>query len=196
MPYEFTHLKPLRLSVEIRGVTHCANDGRNIFISFCSWADSQDIRLVGDWQDEVYEAIKAAHPQYVRRIKPKAQPLVSLASAWSFVRFVAKRLKAGGGLVNEAEAERRAAVCRGCPKASSVGACSICKDGLAVVVRPPHRLSIPEACKACGCYLPLKAWVPLDQLGDPAQFDYWEGCWMLESGSSAESTEASGSVRQ
>jgi hypothetical protein len=171
---------PSKFSVTVEGVRLSGKTTGQLFNQFRRHYDQNDLRLPINWESFVWTALAAAYPKHVKRAPGGAKRrLVSVGSALNFLRFMAKRV-VDSSLVAPQEAHRRASICRGCPLRSSVAGCSTCKDALKLTIHPPEKVDAPEACGACGCYLPLKVWVPRDQLGSADAFPFWSGCWMKE----------------
>jgi len=164
---------------EIEGKVFEDRNYNRIFTKYRTWVESKDERLPLDWEERVWEALKKSHPDHFIRGKRQAPPGVSVVSAASFLAFMAKRMR-NRALVAPEEAKRRAAICSACPMQSKVLGCSVCRGGLGLFIKPPEKVASPQACMACGCYLPLKIWVPRDQLGLSEDFPYHENCWMRE----------------
>lgn len=167
---------------EIRGQRFTGPSPRHVIDKWARALEAMGGRLVPDWEDEAWEALRQSHPRHVKRApgKPKRAG-VSVASAMSFVKFMARRVT-NHSLVSAVEARRRAAICTGCPLWAPVLGCSVCKEGLQLTISPPEDVVAPPACSACGCWLKLKIWVPRAQLGGAEEFPYWEQCWMCEDG--------------
>jgi len=76
----------------------------------------------------------------------------------------------GGASVEAEEAERRAAICVGCVENQEPGGCTSC--ALAAMLQQIARIAPGEtsqgdklkACRACGCSLKAKVWVPTEIL--------------------------------
>lgn len=145
------------------------------------WAvllEERGYRLEPGWEQSVWEALMKSHPKHIKRKRGKPKFAgVSVAAAASFLRFMAKRAT-DKSLVTPELAKTRAEACWRCPNRAPVLGCHICKDALQLTVKPPEHLHAPEACSACGCYLPLKLWLPRHQLGPAEAFPYWDQCWM------------------
>jgi hypothetical protein len=186
--WELTPLRPDWITVEIDGVTHSGREMKNIHASYRDWKIESGERLLPGDEDKVWEAVKAKYPKFIIRRKKPGKPGVSISAAFSFIRYLEKRMK-NKGLVEALEAQRRANICLQCPKKSAVLGCSICKQALKMFVSPPQELQPrpPEACGACGCWLPGKVWIPREVLGPAEEFEFAEpddasgfpGCWML-----------------
>jgi hypothetical protein len=171
---------PREFDVEIDGMCFRSRTITGIFDQYVRSYDRRGIRLPADWEDWVWSHLAARYPKHVKRVPGASKRRsVSVRSALNFIRFLGKRLT-DKRLVAPEEARRRAAICASCPMATHVSGCAICKDVLQLAVHPPEVVSVPEACSACGCHIPLKVWVPRDLLGSADDFDYWESCWMRE----------------
>jgi hypothetical protein len=87
----------------------------------------------------------------------------------------------GFNFVPMEEAERRAAICAGCPMNTPVSGCLGC-TGVAAAIRRiqgNHKTSqdrLLNACNVCGCELKVKVLVPEDVI-DNRGLDYPEWCW-------------------
>jgi hypothetical protein len=165
--------------VEIDGMVFESRNHNHIFTKYRSWIESKGERVPINWEEVVWKALKSSYPKHIIRGKKNGSPGVSVATAASFLAFMAKRMRKRA-LVAPEEAKRRAAICSECPMKSAVLGCSICKDALQLFVKPPEKVVSPQACMACGCYLPVKVWVPRNQLGPTEDHPYDEGCWMRD----------------
>lgn len=178
MAYEFTPLRPNgRLSITVDGMRIESNCGHGLFKAYVQAVENAERRLEPGWEDRLYKAIAASYPGYVRRKKKKGRAPISVATMLSFVKFALKRLK-NKKLESTQVAEARAEICRKCPLNRKVAGCSVCRAVLATLVHPPKEITGIHGCEACGCYMPLKVWIPREQLGGPEEFPYWEHCWM------------------
>ena len=181
-----THMKwqtggpvPRIFNITVNGVFLSSRTIPELFRQFSTHHDRNDLRLPIGWEDLVWSALAVAYPKHVKRLPGESGlRMVSVPAALNFIRFLAKRIS-DRSLVSPEAARRRAAVCSACPMAGPVAGCSVCKDALGLTVRPPEKVEVAEGCSACGCYLPLKIWVPRDQLGDAGAFPFDPGCWML-----------------
>ena len=101
-------------------------------------------------------------------------------------RFIQAAVAALGsrGLVDQPEAERRAAICASCPLNTSVKGCWRCK-GLAewlfrlIGARTTAHASRLNQCGVCGCAIKAKIWLPQDvaqQVSEGYTFPSW--CWL------------------
>jgi hypothetical protein len=149
-----------------------------------------------EWIDnEVCSQNGMGHP-YCGDTPPKpvagVRPDLSMALASRFMRTMLGVAR-DRAFVSREEAERRIEVCKTCPVASSIGACqgcwSIFRELRRVLADNPLSVgSDREFCGACGCYLPLKAWIPNKTL-DTAETErpaYWAGCWRNEGATASE----------
>jgi hypothetical protein len=96
-------------------------------------------------------------------------------------------LKAGGRIVSPELAEQRSATCATCPmRTGRVHGCWGCAS-LAPLLRQAGNLAGLKLhtsndksinyCGACGCYLKLKVWLPIDAYRDDG-VDYPDNCWV------------------
>jgi hypothetical protein len=103
-------------------------------------------------------------------------------------RFIQAAVAALGsrGLVDQPEAERRAAICASCPLNTNVKGCWRCR-GLAewlfklIGARTTAHGSRLNQCGVCGCAIKAKIWLPLDvakQVSEGYTFPSW--CWLNE----------------
>ena len=166
---------------EIEGQKFTASNHNHIFGLYAAWKKNKDERLALDWEETVWQALKKSHPKHFHKAGKKASPGVSVAAASSFITFVAKRVGGRNAVVSVAEAKRRADICFNCPLKEPVLGCSVCKQALKLFVKPPEHVDAPPACGACGCWLPLKIWVPRKHLGSVDDFPFHSDCWMRDS---------------
>jgi hypothetical protein len=169
----------LPLVVPIGDEVITGRDIKSIFGYYHSRREAAGERFQPGWEQEVWQALQARYPKWVRPTHVGGTGGVTVNSALSFVRFMAKRIF-DRSLVSEGEAQRRASICWQCPMREYVLGCTKCKAFLETQVSPPRHIDAPEACGACLCYLPLKVWIPREQLGPAEEFSFWEGCWMRE----------------
>ncbi len=105
-------------------------------------------------------------------------------------RFIQAAISALGsrGLVEQPEAERRAALCASCPLNTTVGGCWRCK-GLAdwlfrlIGARNTAHAGRLNQCGVCGCSIKAKIWLPLDVaqgVSEGYKFPSW--CWLNGNG--------------
>ncbi len=125
-----------------------------------------------------------------RRPKPVAGilPHLTLGLVERFIKTVWQSLK-DRDFVSREEAERRAAVCAGCPLATGgIGGCKSCFDLIRktrefVQASPIQFEKDKDVCGACGCYLPAKVLLAnrtLDRAEGQEKPRYWDKCWRLE----------------
>jgi hypothetical protein len=119
-------------------------------------------------------------------VQPVGVPHLNLAMAKRFVETMARVIKERRFVPRE-EAERRAAICRACPMATSIGGCRACSAVFRKMERalkhdPIEMPAEQEFCGACGCVLRLKCLVPNDILdaAEKQRPDYAPGCWRDE----------------
>jgi len=161
----------------------------DIFREAIRRAEHEGRRLSSNWQDGLWEAMMAKYPRYIiKQVVGDAPVTVSVESVKSFIRFVIKR-GMNSSYVEPEEAERRAEICRRCPKRGPMSGCTACRAAAESLVKPPnHHLDFGTrynqkvaACSACGCYLDLKCWIPADQLADEVDKHDWSDiCWMRQ----------------
>jgi hypothetical protein len=106
-------------------------------------------------------------------------------------RFVQAAVAALGsrGLVEQTEAERRAAICASCPLNTTIKGCWRCK-GMAewlfrlIGARRTAHGSRLNQCGVCGCAIKAKIWLPQDvaqQVSEGYTFPSW--CWLNDTSS-------------
>lgn len=180
MTYETTGLVPNWFNIEVDGI--CLSSSRliGLYASYLGVKKLSGLEPVAGWRELINEAVCDAHPRYMHRVPPPSKGGVSIAGALSFVKLAFSRLL-DNSFVDATKARQRAAVCSCCPLAGEVMGCPVCKFAIRTAVRlsPPEELVIPEACGACGCWLPLKAWLPRKCLGKMSDHPYHPECWML-----------------
>lgn len=163
--------------VVIDGVEFRERSVKRMFSAYMHWLELQTTPPPADWQEKMWRALASAYPKHIKRDRKKPRPSVSIPDAILFIRFMARRMK-NKSLVAPAVADARAAVCSRCPKRAEVLGCSVCKQAIKMFVTPPYEAAAPEGCSACGCFMPLKVWLPRDVLGSVDERPYWEECWM------------------
>ena len=178
---------PRKFEIEVDGIKLESRVITGLLSQYRLFHDKNGMRLPTDWEERVWAALATAYPGHVRRSPGGAQRrYVSIGSALNFIRFMTKRLS-NRSLVAPEEARRRAAICGPCRLSRRVSGCSVCKDALSLTVTPPEAVAAPEACLACGCYMPLKIWIPREQLGSADEYPFDESCWMREPQPSSDS---------
>lgn len=156
------------------------HDAREVIGGYADNAMREGRQLGQNWEEPVWRALQKAYPDYIYRVrKKKNKSLVSIPTALSFVKFAVKRLRNKEFATVEV-ARARAEVCKSCPLKTNVVGCSKCKAALKLLVgKPPITVECPQGCEACGCYMPLKIWMPDALLMDQVdQYPYWSECWM------------------
>lgn len=180
MRYSLGGPVPRKFEIEVGGIKLESRVVSGLMNQYRLYHDQNGLRLPSDWEDQVWKALAAAYPKYVKRMPGASETRsVSIGSALNFIRFMAKRVT-DKSLVAAPEAHRRAAICMSCPLRRDVSGCHICKDALQLTIHPPEAVEAPEACGACKCYMPLKVWVPREQLGSADAFPFTATCWMRE----------------
>lgn len=183
--WELSSLGPNKVVVVIRGVEFHGAKPAHIFNAFRQHlASTQDGWLPEHWEQEVWEALAAAYPRWIRRVPGAAPPGVGLHQALSFVQYVIRQ-GLSRQLVTKELALERAETCFQCPKASPILGCIKCMQALQLAMpHIPEKIATPTACGACGCALELKVWLPRKVLGPATAFPFWPGdkdtrpCWM------------------
>ncbi len=179
--WSVTGLRPQQVEVEIEQIRFVGRNIKEIHAMFRKWKIETGGHLGPGDEDLVWEALKRAYPRYIVKSKKPGKPGLSVGAAWSFIRYVERRMK-NKGLVDPLEAQRRADICSACPMKTTVVGCGACVSALKLFIRPPSQLlpPPPKACSACGCVLNLKVWVPREVLGPAEEFEYDSVCWMRE----------------
>lgn len=123
---------------------------------------------------------------------PKKLPKQASSVTWrqleSFTKTMWGLVAGGLKLVDQAEADRRAAICAACPLNQEFGVgCQGCKTFLRRAAEAlGSRVTGSDAdlkdCLACGCVLKLKVWIPQDTLdkaeaGNTPEYD--PACWRI-----------------
>lgn len=98
-----------------------------------------------------------------------------------FLGSVALWALKGFKTVDQAEADRRAAICARCPSNKRVAGCLSCGGIRKMVDRLKGDRSTPfdndlHACEECGCELKVKVWLPLDAV-DNTGVTFPDHCW-------------------
>lgn len=110
---------------------------------------------------------------------------LTTSMAVSLTKGVATFLAGGAQWVDKAEAERRAAICRGCPfnKPASLCSCSSVYKLLDSLVPSERHLQGVSVCMACGCTLQAKANMPIEavQASLPPGITLPPFCWQKDS---------------
>ena len=185
MSWELTGLANKRpFTIQHAGTTYTAASVKEIFRAIELTARKSGGLLDYEWREEVWKSLHSSYPQYVRKVPKKRKKLlgVDVVQAKVFLNFL-KRRGLDRSVVSVEEASRRAAICRECPQRRKVAGCPRCKAALKAMVRIPEDVNAPEGCHACGCYLPAKVFIPIEQLRDEEAlkaFPFDEKCWMLE----------------
>lgn len=134
---------------------------------------------------QVEHAICQRQPAQSSACRPreKAYVNISLSSVVRFLRTLTGWFSAGLETVPQEEAERRALICKNCPRQVDVPGCFGCKGvgGLVSALKGTKRTA-PEpflkTCGVCGCYNSVQVWVPLEVLKSASgALEYPEHCW-------------------
>lgn len=94
-------------------------------------------------------------------------------------------IQSGGALVDKAESERRANICRGC-RFNRPSPCAICTPAfkLMTALVPSGRIELGlSACGLCGCSLQVKVLLPIETIlsQDASQpYRFPQHCWLNE----------------
>lgn len=112
---------------------------------------------------------------------PPAGEGIGIGDIFRFIKSMAKLLAGGMRLVDQAEADRRAAICAECPMNQRVSACHGC-SGVATLInsiRGSRTTALDdklEACTLCKCSNKVKVWVPLEAISNDG-LTFPEICW-------------------
>lgn len=104
-----------------------------------------------------------------------------------FLKTLGSWLKADTKFVDQSEADRRAAICAGCPNNTVITGCGGCTNvagKLTEVIGQRTTTSNDRllGCYACGCSIPAIVWIPLEifpPITEPER--YVPYCWKLGS---------------
>lgn len=106
------------------------------------------------------------------------------ALALNAMRAVTQFLKTGGHPVPRETAERRAAICRGCPfnQPAKFCACSSVYTAVESLIPRDRRPPGLDVCTACGCSLAAKVNLPASAIAAslPADLTLPQWCWQEE----------------
>ena len=177
------------LEVVFRGRTY-TGWGSDIFRLAIARAEAEGERLEIGWEDELWSALQKKYPRYINSetvVDPP--PVLSISSALSFIKFVARR-GFDRSVVSTQEADRRAEICARCPKAGVLVGCGSCRAAVRAVAGAPRKEydfgkdksgMKKVGCSVCGCVLEVKVWLPGEYLEEEAdKHDWWEECWMRD----------------
>lgn len=128
------------------------------------------------------------------------RPVVDVTSslttemALSVSKAIVAFLATGGEFVDKGEAERRAAICRGCPfnKPAKLCSCSFAYKAIESLIPADRRHPGISVCMVCGCSLQAKANLPLSVIAAslPAGMQLPSWCWQQEARHPLESSPA------
>jgi len=135
---------------------------------------------------EAFICGRMSHEDQLTYCKIGVRPIKSLH--WSLVqRFLTDLvawLKVGFEPVATGEAERRAAICKGCPLNVGLHGCGSCRQSLDAIRTTIMKLTTTQdenlkACGVCGCELKTAVHVPLEVLkkGQTDDLVFPDWCW-------------------
>jgi len=138
------------------------------------------------WRDRLLEEICQQNPSI-----PCGQDMAPINRALSksdvrrFMSSMAKFVMNGAKLVDQGEADRRAAICAECPMRTRQTFCMGCMGLRAVNEalighREVSNASELGSCAVCGCVLKVKVWFPLEST-DNEGLEYPPHCWAHQS---------------
>lgn len=110
---------------------------------------------------------------------------VSINDILRFFMTAASWIQSGGKFVDEAEAERRAEICRTCPLNGNYmrGRCPTCfaRAAVKLIGSTLKNRYFPKLkyCKACGCDLNVKVYIPLNVINNKG-VEYPDHCWQKD----------------
>jgi hypothetical protein len=143
------------------------------------------------WQDRFQDELCRQNSEAPCAGRPKNFKPTKLTLA-DLRRFMATLFQWDGTLVERDEAERRAAICAGCPNNQAVQGCWGCAGLLKQVtsfLQGGQGTTLDralESCSVCKCVLRAKVWLPMDAI-DNTGLEYPEHCWQAtKSGSAGE----------
>ena len=180
MDWNISCLKPRIMKIEIDGVEFSGRTIKMLIQSYGAHIAKNLDSLPPDWEQRIFMALSERYPNYVKRkgSPPKqAKSFLSFFAMSTFINFMRKRL-VDKTLVDKQTAVSRTSVCASCPLSSNKVGCQPCRAILESMVKVPEVIPGPIGCLACGCYLPLKVWIPDDQLVTLGEYPYPEHCWM------------------
>lgn len=173
---------PLEVVIDGVGYKGWVSD---IFRFYIRRAGHENRQLPIGWEDRVWRALKEKYPVYIIEEKEKEAPVtVSVSTILSFLQFV-KSKGWDRTVVSTQVAESRARICAGCPLSTIMVGCTKCKAAVRAVAGSPkiefdygekHGKKV-QACGACGCFLDVKVWMPLEFI-EVSEAGYWENCWV------------------
>lgn len=139
----------------------------------------------GGWQDIVWDLLCRQNPQVPSIDTEKPERRMDFADVRRFAITLSNWLGAEEKWVAQEEAERRAAICAGCPYNVVVSGCWGCKGPLNWIVemmgnRQTSRDADLQQCSKCFCTLRAKVHIPLDVMleGQEPLEDLPDFCWL------------------
>jgi len=164
-----------------------------VFTAFSYWElefkvekhrSAMKLDLADGWQERFQNDLCKQNDEVpcIGRPKDHRPEKITLADLRRFMSTVSKW---DGTLVSRDEAERRAAICAGCPKNKAVHGCWGCAGLLKQVVSflqgkaGTTMDNALESCSVCKCVLRAKVWLPMDAI-DNTGLEYPEHCWQAD----------------
>tara|TARA_R110001599_G_scaffold85828_2_gene230433 strand:- start:21578 stop:22168 length:591 start_codon:yes stop_codon:yes gene_type:complete len=145
--------------------------------------------LSSGWVSRFGTSYCDSHPDCISCTKDEAplNRVLTLGEVSAFLRAVVKWI-ASGKVVDQSEAERRAAICASCPLNVEITNCKSCfklaEKSRALIGNVSTSLdSNLDGCYACGCNLKVKVWCPSSVVaGTKTDSFYPDYCWQKEGG--------------
>lgn len=137
----------------------------------------------GGWQAEVWDLFCMQNPNFPSREIGTPERHLTIDDIRRFSVTVSRWIGAGGKWVAQEEAERRAAICVGCPNNKSLPGCWGCRGPLNWLKdmlggnQTSHDSNL-ESCAKCFCNLRVKVHLPLDVIDNEGVTDLPDFCWM------------------
>jgi hypothetical protein len=117
----------------------------------------------------------------------RSRSAVGFGEVVTFTKWLSNWLTKGMPLVSQEEANRRAAICAGCPYNVSIHGCAVCATSIGILrnklmqAEPTTSNSKLQACGVCGCDLKTIVHVPLNTLAHRG-LDYSKVPWCWQNG--------------
>lgn len=166
-----------------------------------AWHEANGIELdLEAFEDTLCRSlgIEDTHCGQPPKLRPKTPGSPTLGDLKAFLSLLRIRMNAApeDRVVDQAEAERRASICRSCPMNRRVDGCLGCGGVLKVVqelvgARDTTHDGALESCQVCHCFLRAKIWVGMSvlrQVEEGLNREYPDHCWMNEPDSSSSSS--------
>jgi hypothetical protein len=129
-----------------------------------------------DFQDELCRQNLA-----IDCVGRKADPSTRWLTLADIKRFMSSLTSWDGSFVDQAEAERRAQICAGCPMNVVVSGCKGCggilkwaKEKLGG--KSTSKDGALESCRVCGCFNSVSVWIPLEAQNVEG-LEFPDHCW-------------------